>query len=85
MNKTNKASRTITALLDFTAIGIQDTVFKVDIWQATLFYEQDLIGPDTKLAMCEFAPNHWGNRSNVLASCINNDKVIASAMHFGKA
>jgi hypothetical protein len=51
MNKTNKASRTITALLDFTAVRIQDAVFKVDIWQATLFHKQDLIGPDTKLAM----------------------------------
>ena len=70
-------------MLDFAAIVVIDTVAEVAAGQARLFHHQDLVGADTETAVGQALP--LGRREvDILIDGIDDDEVIAGAMHLGK-
>jgi hypothetical protein len=81
MNKSGKATGAIAALLDFPAIGIKDPVTKIGIGPGRGLNDQDLVATNPEAAVRE-PPAEGGRGFKRLAQSINDDKVIAGAVHF---
>ena len=79
-----KAACPIAALLDFTAIGVMDHIFKIQAIGWRRAHRQNLVGTYAKVAIGQKTVVRW--RQAQLALCfIEHDKVIARALHFGEA
>jgi hypothetical protein len=55
VHKTDEAARTIAALLDLAAIGIENSIAKVDFRTTGFFNQKDLIATDTEVPVSEIA------------------------------
>ncbi len=70
-------------MLNLATIGIENAIAEIGFRVGRVFNQQNLVSTDAKLAMgqgtCPFR-GHF----NGLANAIDNDKVIARAMHFCK-
>ena len=83
MHETHKATSTIAAMLDFAAIRIKDAIAKVRLRVAGCIDQQDLIASNAKLAMRN-RTRHVRCEFNRLSNAINDNKIVAGAMHFGE-
>ena len=81
MNKSGEATGTIATLLDLPAIGIEDPIAKIGIGSGRGLNDQDLIATNPEAAVSEPAAE-GGRRFKRLAQPVNDDKVIASTVHF---
>jgi hypothetical protein len=81
MNKSGEATGTIATLLDLPTIGIEDPIAKIGIGSGRGLNDQDLIAPNPEAAVSEPAAE-GGRRFKRLAQRVNDDKVIASTVHF---
>ena len=84
MNKTHEAARTIPALFDLAAVGIENTIAEIDIRTGCLLNQQELIATYAKMAIGE-EPDLLRRERNHLADPIDHDKIVAEAVHLGKA
>jgi hypothetical protein len=83
MNETGKTTGAIAALLDFAPIGIKNTVTKVGIGLGRSLNDQNLIATNPEAAVGQ--PPAEGLRGlERLAQRIDDDKIIAGTVHFGK-
>ena len=84
MHKAHKAARAVAALFDFTAIGIENTVAEIGIRPRGLFDDQNLVAADAEMPVGD-EPRLWRPWHESLVDGVEHDKVIARALHFGKA
>jgi len=66
---------------NFTAVRIENAITKITVRGLGVFYQQDLIAADTKMAVSHGTDLIWG-QMDPLADTIEHDKIIAEAMHF---
>ncbi len=79
----DEGARAVAALLHFAAIVVIDAVAEVAAGQARLFHHEDLVGADAEAAVGQALP--LGRREiDVLADGVDDDEVIAGAVHLGK-
>jgi hypothetical protein len=78
-----KATRSIAAVLDLAAIGVEDAVIKIHRAGARRFDEQYLITAHTEAPIGEHAHLSHTER-NRSGRGIDDDKVVAQSVHFGK-
>jgi hypothetical protein len=83
MNETGKTTGAIAALLDFAPIGIKNTVTKVGIGLGRSLNDQNLIATNPEAAVGQPPAEGWRGLER-LAQRIDDDKIIAGTVHFGK-
>jgi hypothetical protein len=71
-------------LLDLAAIGIPNAIAEQNIGTRRRLHQQQLITADTEVTIREKTHLLCG-RHKRLAHTVNDDKVIAEAMHFAEA
>src|SRR2546425_1266887 len=54
MDEAHEAARAIAALLDLSAVGIEDAVAKVGRWARGLLHDEDLVAPDAEMPVGDF-------------------------------
>ena len=83
MHESHEAARAVAALLDLAAVGIEYAVAEIDIGPRRFFHQQDLVAANAAVAVGE--PARLGGRQiNVLAHRIDDNEVVAEAMHLGE-
>ena len=83
MNKACKTARTVATLLHLTAIGVEDTVTKVDPGLLRALYQQELITTNTKMAVGN-ETNLFSREGDGLVNGIEYHEVVTQAVHFGE-
>ena len=81
MDELDEAARAIAAVLDFAAIGIENSVAEVGLGVRGGIDQQDLIAANAKLAVGK-GPGAFGGHVNRLAHSIEDHEIVAGAMHF---
>jgi hypothetical protein len=81
MDKLNEAARTVAAVFDFAAVGIENPVAEVCLRMRRMFDQQYLIAANTELAVGEGACARCSH-FNGLAHPIQDHKIITGAVHF---
>ena len=66
------------------AVGIVNNVFKVDARARRRTDAQYLVGADAKMAVAQ-KPVLRGRQGKPLAGLVEHHKIVARALHFGKA
>lgn len=84
MHKAHKTARAIAALFDFSTIRIKNSITKIVLGILRLFNNQNLVSSDTKLPVSQLLPIHGVDR-NLLTAGIDDNEVVARALHFGKS
>jgi hypothetical protein len=78
----HKTTRTVTALFDFPAIGIEDAITEIGLTLGFLD-QQNLIASDAEMAVGQFTElltiQCYG-----LMDTIENDKIVTQTLHFGE-
>jgi hypothetical protein len=82
-DKAHEGARAVAALLDLTAIVVEDAIAKVHPRVSRAFHDQDLVGPDAEAAVGQAAPL-IDTQVDLLVDRIDNDEVVAGAVHLGK-
>ena len=81
--KAGKASGAIATLLNLLTVGIENPVDKIDIRPVGGLHQQDLVRSHAETPISNLSPLR-SRQSQCDGGGINNDKIIASALHFGK-
>ena len=66
-HEAHEAARTVAALLDFAAVGVEDAVAEVDAGPLRRLDHQDLVGTDTEAAVRQ-APQLVGRQRELLSA-----------------
>ena len=82
-HKTHETTRAIAAMLDLVAIGVVDDVGKVNTRRAGRTHRQNLVGPDTQVAVTQKSVLRFAQAITGLG-LIEHHKVVAGTLHFGK-
>jgi len=83
MQECRQATHAIAALLHLAAVGIEDAVVDLGAGAARRLDHQRLVEADTGVARGERAPLGGGRQPSV-ARRIENDEIVAEAVHFGE-
>ena len=83
MHETDKTAGAVAALFNLAAIGIEDAITEIDTGLGRFFNEQNLVTADAKIAVSEITQLFRGE-VDLLAHAIENDEIVAQAMHLGK-
>src|SRR5690606_20707202 len=83
-NKLGKTAGAVATLGDFAAVGIKNAVVEIHVRRGGCLNHQDLVTADAKVAIPQlarqgFSHGHW------LGHGVDNNKVVAKAVHFGEA
>ena len=82
-HETHKGACAVAALLDFTTIGVIDAVAEIDAGRVRRFDHQHLVGADAEAAVGQLLP--LGRAEvDLLVDRVDDDEVIAGAVHFGE-
>jgi len=84
MHKTHKASRTIAALFNLSAICIENAIAEIVTWIPGFFNDEDLIRTDANMSISDLLPRHLFHRDG-LANGVNDNEIVAGAVHFAKS
>ena len=76
----HEAARTVAALLDLAAVGVEYPVAKIDVGARRLFHEQDLVAAHTEVPVRD-APDLVGPKRHVFAHAIEHDEIVAEPLH----
>ena len=79
----DKRARAVAALFHFAAIVVIDAVAEIAAGQARFFHHQDLVGADAETAVGQALPL-LRREIDLLADGVDDDEVIAGAVHLGK-
>src|SRR5207249_7114292 len=79
----DEAARTVAALLDLPAVGVEDPITKVDVGPARLLHQQDLIAADAEVPVRK-PPDRGGPELDLLAHAVEHDEVVAEPLHLGE-
>ena len=82
MHIANEAARAVAALFHFAAVSVENAVAKISV-PLRRFDQQDLIAADAIMAVGKLAQFFRAER-HALIYAIDDDKVIAQAVHFGE-
>src|SRR6266545_4430318 len=80
----HEAARAVAALFDLFAIGVEDSITKVDVGARRLLDQQYLVAADAEMAVCQPA-NLPGLELDLLAHSVEHDEIVAQALHLGEA
>ena len=82
-NKTGKTTRSVAALLDLAAVGIENTVTEIYTFGFRTPDHQKLVEPDAAetVSPCR---NRCMLRNKILTDRVNHHKIVAQTVHFGK-
>ena len=83
MHETDKTAGAVAALFNLATIGIEDAITEIDTGLGRFFNEQDLVTADTEIPVSEIT-QLFRREVNLLAHAIENDEIVAQAMHLGK-
>src|SRR5690554_3701244 len=83
MHEAHKATGTVAAMLNLSTIGIEDAIAEVSFRVRRGFHQKNLVGTDAEMPVCQRARPLGGHRDG-LAHAVENDKVVAGAVHFGE-
>lgn len=83
MDKLHKAAGAVATLADLAAISIKYTVAKISHRSGRRFYQQQLVKPDTQMAVCQLL-YLLSCQKYRLVDCIDNNKVVTEAVHLGE-
>src|SRR3546814_14177478 len=81
-HEARKRARTVAALPDLTAIGIEDAIVEVDIRTRRCLDDENLVAADAETPVTEPCQQRR-LRITPTRSRIDHDKINAGAMHFG--
>jgi hypothetical protein len=84
VDKANKASRTIAALLNLCTVGIKDAVAEIVARILWPFNNKDLVGAYPKMSIGDLPPINLFD-VNRLADRIDDNKIVTCTLHFAKA
>src|SRR5581483_676167 len=79
-----EAPGAIAALLDLAAIGIEDAVAKIGIGRDRALDQQHLVAAHAETAVGD-ASDGRGIEVDHLAHAVDDDKIVAEALHLGEA
>ena len=81
MREADETARAVAALLDLTAVGVENPVAEIDIGAIRLFDEQNLIAAHAEMPVAEMAQLFCieGDR---LANAVDHDEVVPQPLHF---
>ena len=82
-NKTGKTAGAVTALFNFIAIGVEDTVAKIHVRIGGRLNQQQLVKANTEPTIGQ-AADFFRWQAQILRHHINHHKVVTQAMHFGE-
>src|SRR3546814_12727127 len=82
-HEARKRARTVAALPDLTAIGIEDAIVEVDIRTRRCLDDENLVAADAETPVTEPCQQRR-LRIKTTRSRIDHDKIIAGAMHLGE-
>ena len=82
-HKTRETARAVAALLDLTAIGVENAVTEIELGARRALDDQHLVAADTEAPVGEVSHLLGGQRHG-LADGVNHDEIIAEAVHFGE-
>src|SRR5437870_3644497 len=80
----HEAARAVAALFDLFAVGVEDSITKVDVSARRLLDKQYLVAADAEMAVCQPANLH-GLELDLLADSVEHHEIVAQALHFGEA
>ena len=83
MHETHEAARAVAALLDFSAVGIPDTIAEIGVRALRLFHEQHLIAADAEMPVRE-SLRELRCDLDAPADAVDHDEVVARALHLGE-
>ena len=83
LNKANKTTCAVAAVLNLSPIGVVDDVFKVGVGPAWGAHAEDLIRTNPKMTVCKPAVLGWV-QVQWRAGFVQHDEVVASPLHFGE-
>jgi hypothetical protein len=83
VHEAGKAACSVAALFNFTAVGIVNAVEELAVGLLRWFNDQQLIATDATMAIGETTHQFCIERDR-LVDGINDDKVIAEAVHFAE-
>ncbi len=81
MNVAHEAACTVAALIHLAAVGVEDAVIEVRSGCVRRLYYQQLVEPDTEVAMRQLADG-CRLKTQRLAGGIDDHEVVARALHF---
>src|SRR5690554_3384939 len=81
VHKAHKAARAVAAMLDFTAVRIEDAIAEVSVGMGWCLYDQHLISPDAEVSVSQ-GPGAFGRHRYGLAHAVEHDEIVAGAVHF---
>ena len=79
----HEAARTVAALLDLAAVGVEYPITKIDVGPRGLLHKQDLVAAHTEVPVRD-APYLVGTKRYVFAHAIEYDKIVAGPCIFVK-
>ncbi len=82
-NEFDEGAGAVAALLDLAAIGVINTVAKIDIGRRRLLDHQHLVGAHAEAPVGQELPLRR-REFDLLIDRVDHDKVIARAVHFGE-
>jgi len=83
MHEAHKAAGTVSALLHFLPIGIEDAETEIVCSLLRGFHDQDLVGPYSEVPIGQSAPVHPRQR-NRLANRIEDNEIVACTLHLAE-
>jgi hypothetical protein len=83
VDEAHEAARTVAAVFDLAAVGVEDPVAEIGVRHGGAFDQQDLVGAHAPVAIGQGA--HTRRRQvDVLAHAVQDDEIVARAVHFGE-
>jgi hypothetical protein len=82
VHELHEAARAVAALLDLAAVGVEDAVAEIDVGRPALHHE-DLVAADAEVAVGEPLELRAREREG-LAGAVDDDEVVAGALHLGE-
>jgi len=82
-DEADEAACTISALFNFSTIGIEDPVAKIGVGGCRAFYNQNLVAPHSEAPVGKVA-DLLGSQADGLADSVDDDEIISQPLHFGE-
>ena len=84
MHKLHETAGTVTALSDFTAVGVEDAVAEVDRGVGWRLDQQQLVAADAGMSVGQAADRGRVQR-DLLAHAVDDDEVVTETVHLAEA
>src|SRR5258706_14364404 len=81
--ESQEAARTVAALLDLAAVGVEDAVAEVRVARLRPLDDQDLVAANAEVAVRDF-PQLISGQGKSGARAVQHDEVVAGTLHLGE-